>query len=139
MKKIFILIIFCIFLIGCSNSFDLGIAKLTLEENDYEIANEIKNEDDLYLSNYMVNNLLEEKGYDFKVELTYIIQYNNEENDDFLLIIELKDKSVINEFYNYIKKETFKDNECIAKCDNYLLISNNNNTFDLLNIRVRNK
>ena len=82
-KFLTVIVVLCLFLSGCSKSFDWDKSVEKIESIGFVVFNSSSNEEDLKKNNDAINADIKIMGGDFSVELDNAIALNKEVNDDY--------------------------------------------------------
>ncbi len=141
MKKLFAIIIgLCLFLTGCTKSFDWDQSVEKIESIGFVVFNSSANEDDLKRNNDSINADIKIMGGDFSVELDNAIALNKTENDNYYncMFFDFKNEEQAKNYYDlYLDNRSNENQYKLSLIKDKVVLTNSQEVIDALDLQFK--
>ena len=139
-KFLTIIVVLCLFLTGCSKSFDWDKSVEKIESIGFVVFNSSSNEEDLKKNNDAINADIKIMGGDFSVELDNAIALNKEVNDDYYncMFLDFKNDEQAKRYYDlYIDTRSNENQYKLALVKDIVVLTNSQEAIDSLSLEFK--
>ena len=139
-KFLTIIVVLCLFLIGCSKSFDWDKSVEKIESIGFVVFNSSSNEEDLKKNNDAINADIKIMGGDFSVELDNAIALNKEVNDDYYncMFLDFKNDEQAKRYYDlYIDTRSNENQYKLVLVKDIVVLTNSQEAIDSLSLEFK--
>lgn len=135
-----IIVAVCLFLTGCSKSFDWDKNVEKIENLGFVVFNSSTNEDDLNRNNDSVNADIKLMGGDFSVELENAIALNKEVDDNYYncMFFDFKNDEQAKSYYDlYLDSRSNENQYKLSLIKDIVVLTNSQEVIDTLGLQFK--
>lgn len=135
-----IIVALCLFLTGCSKSFDWDKNVEKIENLGFVVFNSSTNEDDLNRNNDSVNADIKLMGGDFSVELENAIALNKEVDDNYYncMFLDFKNDEQAKSYYDlYLDSRSNENQYKLSLIKDIVVLTNSHEVIDTLGLQFK--
>ncbi len=135
-----IIVALCLFLTGCSKSFDWDKNVEKIENLGFVVFNSSTNEDDLNRNNDSVNADIKLMGGDFSVELENAIALNKEVDDNYYncMFFDFKNDEQAKSYYDlYLDSRSNENQYKLSLIKDIVVLTNSQEVIDTLGLQFK--
>ena len=139
-KFLTIIVVLCLFLTGCSKSFDWDKSVEKIESIGFVVFNSSSNEEDLKKNNDAINADIKIMGGDFSVELDNAIALNKTVNNDYYncMFLDFKNDEQAKRYYDlYIDTRSNENQYKLALVKDIVVLTNSQEAIDSLSLEFK--
>lgn len=140
-KRFFaIFVALCLFLTGCTKSFDWEKSVEKIESIGFVVFNSSTNEDDLRRNNDSINADIKIMGGDFSVELDNAIALNKTENDNYYncMFFDFKYEEQAKSYYDlYLDNRSNENQYKLSLIKDKVVLTNSQEVIDALDLQFK--
>jgi hypothetical protein len=140
-KRFFAIIVaLCLFLTGCSNSFNWDKSVEKIENLGFVVFNSSTNEEDLSKNNDLINADIKLMGGDFSVELDNAVALNKEVNDNYYncMFFDFKDDEQAKSYYDlYLDTRSNENQYKLSLIKDIVVLTNSQEVIDSLGYQFK--
>ena len=140
-KRLFAMTVaLCLFLTGCSKSFDWNKNVEKVEKLGFVVFNSSANEEDLNRNNDLINADIKLMGGEFSVELDNAIALNKEENDNYYncMFFDFKDDEQAKSYYDlYLDTRSNENQYKLSLNKDIVVVTNSQEVIEVLGYQFK--
>ena len=140
-KRFFAIIVaLCLFLTGCSKSFNWDKSVEKIENLGFVVFNSSTNEEDLNKNNDLINADIKLMGGDFSVELDNAVALNKEVNDNYYncMFLDFKDDEQAKSYYDlYLDTRSNENQYKLSLIKDIVVLTNSQEVIDSLGYQFK--
>jgi hypothetical protein len=140
-KRFFAIIVtLCLFLTGCSKSFNWDKSVEKIENLGFVVFNSSTNEEDLNKNNDLINTDIKLMGGDFSVELDNAVALNKEVNDNYYncMFFDFKDDEQAKSYYDlYLDTRSNENQYKLSLIKDIVVLTNSQEVIDSLGYQFK--
>ena len=139
-KFLTVIVVLCLFLSGCSKSFDWDKSVEKIESIGFVVFNSSSNEEDLKKNNDAINADIKIMGGDFSVELDNAIALNKTVNNDYYncMFLDFKNDEQAKRYYDlYIDTRSNENQYKLALVKDIVVLTNSQEAIDSLSLEFK--
>lgn len=140
-KRFFVIIVaLCLFLTGCSKSFNWDKSVEKIENLGFVVFNSSTNEEDLNKNNDLINTDIKLMGGDFSVELDNAVALNKEVNDNYYncMFFDFKDDEQAKSYYDlYLDTRSNENQYKLSLIKDIVVLTNSQEVIDSLGYQFK--
>lgn len=140
-KRFFVIIVaLCLFLTGCSKSFNWDKSVEKIENLGFVVFNSSTNEEDLNKNNDLINTDIKLMGGDFSVELDNAVALNKEVNDNYYncMFLDFKDDEQAKSYYDlYLDTRSNENQYKLSLIKDIVVLTNSQEVIDSLGYQFK--